>query len=284
MKIKPSKKFIIYAAIWLVLFAMFASITFIIPDFFRKTETVIEYKEVTEIITETVDKVDENGVVIGQEEINKTVVKQVPTEVEKVVVSRYRSPLFWVAFVLTLFSFVAQLACAFLALARERSFVGIPLFYTSLGTLVATVVICEICMILYKWLSWFGIIVCILTVGFSLIAVLKSNAAATAIEAVDKKVKTKTMYIKMLTADAQTTVTKTENEEIKAIAKKVYENVRFSDPMSDSALSMVEEKITEKFAEYDKAVQDGNLDAVKETSAALNTLIAERNAKCKMLK
>ena len=284
MKIKPSKKFIIYAAIWLVLFAMFCSITFIIPDFFRKTETVTEYKDVTETIKVTVDELDENGQVIGQKEVDKTVVKQVPTEVEKVLVSRYRSPLFWVAFVLTIFSFVAQLACAFLALARERSFVGIPLFYTSLGTLVATVVICEICMILYKWLSWFGIIVCILTVGFSLIAVLKSNAAATAIEAVDKKVKAKTMYIKMLTADAQTTVTKTENEEIKAIAKKVYENVRFSDPMSDSALSMVEEKITEKFAEYDKAVQDGNLDAVKETSAALNTLIAERNAKCKMLK
>ena len=275
MKIKPSKKFIIYAAIWLVLFAMFCSITFIIPDFLKHPET----KTVEEKYMETVDELDENGQVIGQKTVEKT--REVQIEVLK---TRYKSPLFWVAFVLTIFSFVAQLACAFLALARERSFVGIPLFYTSLGTLVATVVICEICMILYKWLSWFGIIVCILTVGFSLIAVLKSNAAATAIEAVDKKVKAKTMYIKMLTADAQTTVTKTENEEIKAIAKKVYENVRFSDPMSDSALSMVEEKITEKFAEYDKAVQDGNLDAVKETSAALNTLIAERNAKCKMLK
>ena len=284
MKLKPSKKFIIYAAIWLVLFVMFCSITFIIPDLFRKTETVTEYKEVTEIITETVDKLDENGQVIGQDTVEKTVTKKVPNEVEKVVRSRYKSPLFWVAFVLTLFSFVAQLACAFLALARERSFIGIPLFYTSISALVATVVICEICMILYRWLSWFGIIVCILTAGFSLISVLKSNAAATAIDAVDKKVKAKTMYIKMLTVDAQTTIAKTENEEIKAVAKKIYESIRFSDPMSDSALMSVEEKITEKFAEFDKAVEGGDLDAVKTISTALGALIAERNAKCKMLK
>ena len=283
MKLKPSKKFIIYAAIWLVLFVMFASITFIIPDLFRKTETVIEYKEVTEIITETVDELDENGQVIGQKEVDKTVVKQVPHEVEKFVRSRYRSPLFWVAFVLTLFSFVAQLACAFLALARERSFIGIPLFYTSLGSLVITVLVCETFMILYP-AAWFGIIVCILTTGFSLISVLKSNAAAAAIEAVDKKVKAKTMYIKMLTADAQTTIAKTENEEIKAVAKKIYESIRFSDPMSDSALMSVEEKITEKFAEFDKAVEGGDLDAVKTISTALGALIAERNAKCKMLK
>ena len=283
MKLKPSKKFIIYAAIWLVLFVMFASITFIIPDLFRKTETVTEYKDVTETIKVTVDELDENGQVIGQKEVDKTVVKKVPHEVEKVIRSRYRSPLFWVAFVLTLFSFVAQLACAFLALARERSFIGIPLFYTSLGSLIITVFVSELFMILYP-AAWFGIIVCILTTGFSLISVLKSNAAASAIEAVDKKVKAKTMYIKMLTADAQTTIAKTENEEIKSIAKKIYESIRFSDPMSDSALMSVEEKITEKFAEYDKAVLDGNLDAVKEASAQLSSLIAERNAKCKMLK
>ena len=260
MNLKFNKKFLIYAVAWLVLFAMFCAITFIIPDFFKKTE--VTYEPVY----------NESNVEIGTK------------EVEEVVVSRYKSPVFWVAFVLTIISFIGQLACAFFALNEEKPFLGIPLMYTSTGALIATVIICSICMVLYKWFGWFGIIVCILTVGFSAISVIVAKSAGGAINEVDKKVKVKTMYIKMLTADAQTTVAKAESDEMKKLATKVYEAVRYSDPMSDPALQGVEEKITEKFGEFDAAVAGGDIEAAEATSKALIVLITERNTKCKMLK
>ena len=75
-------------------------------------------------------------------------------------------------------------------------------------------------MVVYKWLGWFGIIVCILTFGFSAISVIGAKMAGSSVSEVDKKIKTKTMYIKMLTADAQTTVAKAESDEMKKIATK----------------------------------------------------------------
>lgn len=260
MNLKVTKKFLIYAVAWLVIFAMFCAITFIIPDFFKKTET--SYEPVY----------DENGTLIETK------------EVEKVIASRYKSPVFWVAFVLAILSFIGQLACAFFALGEEKSFFGLPLIYTSAGALIATAIICSICMVVYKWLGWFGIIVCILTFGFSAISVIGAKMAGSSVSEVDKKIKTKTMYIKMLTADAQTTVAKAESDEMKKIATKVYEAVRYSDPMSDPALQAVEEKITEKFGEFDSAVAGGDVEAAEATSKALIILITERNTKCKILK
>lgn len=258
---KVRKSFIFYAVIWLLAFVMFLAITFVIPkNFLAKTE-----------VEENVPVI-ENGIVVGYEDVETKV-------------SKYENPVFWVSFAFVVISFLGQLACSFVAsLGEDKKFLGIPFMYTSVGALVIMTLIGSFCMVFYRFLGWFGIIVCILAFGFNAISVVLSKAAGDKAGEIDKKIKAKTMYIKMLTADAQTTISKAESDEMKKLATKVYEAVRYSDPMSDPALQAVEEKITEKFGEFDAAVVGGDIEAAETTSKALFILITERNTKCKILK
>lgn len=255
MKIK--KSFIYYAIAWLVLLCMFVAITFVIPKtFLGKMEEV---------------PVMENGVVVGTEMVRG---------------SKYQSPIFWVSFAFVLISFFGQLACAFLASVgdEKKTFLRMPLLYTSATALAVMAIIGSICMAFYRVLGIVAIIVCIIALGVSVISVLRAKAAGDAVDAIDEKIKVKTSYIKMLTVDAQVAVSKAQGEEMKQLARKIYEAVRYSDPVSCDELASVEEKMTAKFSEFDNAVSENNYENAKSASDALLILITERNAKCKALK
>ena len=79
-------------------------------------------------------------------------------------------------------------------------------------------------------------------------------------------------------------MSRAKSEAVKAECKKVYESVRYSDPMSNSALASVESEITIKFSNLSGAVVSDNFDVVAECANELVILIGERNKKCKLLK
>ena len=65
-------------------------------------------------------------------------------------------------------------------------------------------------------------------------------------------------------------------------ATKVYEAIRYSDPMSNDALASLESEITIKFKAFENAVVSGI--ACAETANELLILVEERNKKVKVLK
>ncbi len=67
-------------------------------------------------------------------------------------------------------------------------------------------------------------------------------------------------------------------------AKKVYEAVRYSDPMSSEALSVAEAGITAKFDELTAAVTAADDAKISEIADEVVLLVKERNNKCKVLK
>ena len=72
--------------------------------------------------------------------------------------------------------------------------------------------------------------------------------------------------------------------ELKTEAKKVYEAIRYSDPMSNPALSDLEAQIFNKFNEFSSTVKSENMETTKTVAGELLTLIQNRNKKCKLLK
>lgn len=131
---------------------------------------------------------------------------------------------------------------------------------------------------------WVGIILDVLIVAFYAITIIASKAAADTIENIDNKVKAKTFFIKSLTVDAESLVSRAKSDETKAIAKKVYEAIRYSDPMSNEALSSVESQITIKFNEFSNAVIEDNKPTAKAIGNELIILVNDRNTKCKLSK
>lgn len=100
----------------------------------------------------------------------------------------------------------------------------------------------------------------------------------------DIKNKGQTLFVKSLTEDVKSLISAAKSEDAKAECKKVYEAVRYSDPMSSDVLGSVESQITIAFIKLSEAVTAEQNEAVKEFASELIILSGDRNNKCKLLK
>lgn len=79
-------------------------------------------------------------------------------------------------------------------------------------------------------------------------------------------------------------MSRASSDEMKAEAKKVYEAIRYSDPMSNDALANIENQIQNEFNVFADAVKNNDIDLAKSASYEFVILINNRNSKCKFLK
>ena len=193
---------------------------------------------------------------------------------------------FWAGYIFITIAFIGQLVCAYIALKTDdktKLFYNIPIIRVSYTGLIFTLIFGALCMAIPNLPNWVGIIVCLLILAFTAIAVIKAKAASDVVENIDEKVKAKTLFVKTLTVDAESLLARAATPEAKDACKKVFEAVRYSDPMSNDALAGVESQITLKFNELSEAVS-GGADNVKNIADELVILIGDRNKKCKLLK
>ena len=193
---------------------------------------------------------------------------------------------FWSVWAFILLAFIGNLVCTAIALKTDdktRLFYNIPIIRVSYTGLILTIVFGVICMLIPDLPAWIGIIVCLLILAFTACAVIKAKAAADIVESIDTDVKAHTLFVKSLTADAESLLSRAAAPEAKNACKKVFEAVRYSDPMSNDALSGVESQITLKFDEFSNAVTSG-ADNIEKLADELAVLINDRNKKCKLLK
>lgn len=194
---------------------------------------------------------------------------------------------FWIGYGFTLAAFLGQLLCAWLAFKeseKRKLFYKLPLVFISYVALILTAVVGIVFMTVPQIPAWIAAIVCSVILAFGAVAVIKAKVAAETVSAIDEKVKTKTAFIKELTARAESVMTAAQTPELKTAAKKVYEAIRYSDPMSSMELSEIEGKIAESFETFAKSVSSGDVAETKSAAANLILLLNERTAKCKLLK
>lgn len=197
------------------------------------------------------------------------------------------TPSFWIGYVFILISFIGQIICTYFALKDSdisKTFYNISLVTTSYTGLILSFVFGGLCMLISPLSYWVGAIICMILLAANVISVVKAAAAIDIVGGVDEKVKESTLFIKALTVDAESLMSRAKSEAVKSECKKVYEAVRYSDPMSNPALSSVESEITIKFSDFSAAVVSDDLAAAEECARELVILIGERNKKCKLLK
>ena len=197
------------------------------------------------------------------------------------------TPSFWVGYTFITLSFIGQIVCAYFALKDndiKKTFYNVSLISTNYTGLILSFVFGGLCMIISPLPYWVVIILCAIVLAFNIIAVVKATAAIYVVGGIDKKVKESTLFIKSLTVDAENLMSRAKSEIIKAECKKVYEAVRYSDPMSNAALASIESEITITFAKLSEAVVDDNFETVSEFTSEIIILLGDRNKKCKLLK
>lgn len=194
---------------------------------------------------------------------------------------------FWVGYVFITVAFIGQLVCAFFALKAEnikKMFYRIPMISISYTGFILMLIAGGIFMAIPTLPEWIGIIVCVAILAFNAIAVIKATAAAEVVDGIDEKVKTQTFFVKSLIADAQSLMASAKSDELRTEAKKVYEAIRYSDPMANSALSELDIQIKRQFNAFSDAVKAEDDELAKETADALAEIIERRNQECKLLK
>lgn len=202
-------------------------------------------------------------------------------------VTRFDKGVFWIAYALITLSFIAQLITAYKFIkddSNEKMFLNIPLLSTGYMAVIVSLIIGGVVMVFPVIPAWIGAVVCLLVAGYFIIACIKASVTVNVVANIDEKVKTKTAFIRMAIVEAENILARATTTETKAEIKKVYEALKYSDPMSNPALEDIEQDIDNGLKELKKAVTDSNVTKVEEISARLLLNVKERNSKCKALK
>ena len=197
------------------------------------------------------------------------------------------TPSFWCGYILIDLSLLGDLICGYFALKEEnahKAFYSISLLYTAYIGLVLTFVVGGLCMLLPFLPFWLGGVLCAVVLGINIAALVKNAAAIDIVEEVDHKVQGKTLFIRSLTADAELLLTLARSEEAKVQCHKVYEAIRYSDPMSDDSLAALENDISLRFARLREAVETDDPAQMKQLADDMLLLLKDRNKRVQLLK
>lgn len=184
-------------------------------------------------------------------------------------------------------AFIGQLVCAYITFKTEnlkKLFYNLPLVRISYTGLCLTVVFGALCMAVPDLPNWIGIIVCLLILSFNIIAIIKAKLAAETVGEIDENVKAKTMFTTELTLQAQNILTDAKTDTQKQSVKKVFDAMRYSDPVSDNELFDVETNIKMMMNRLSTSVKNNDEENVVSLSNSITELIKQRNAICKAYK
>lgn len=194
---------------------------------------------------------------------------------------------FWVGYAFITIAFVGNLICSLLFFKEENKgtvFLNIPIIQLAYSALIISLIVGAVAMAVPQIPYWIGVIVDVLVVAFYAIAIVKASAAADIVNDVEQKIKTQTFFIKSLTVDADSLMARANSDEMKAETKKVYEAIRYSDPMSNDTLTSIENQIQNEFNTFAAAVKNNNIEFAKSSANGIIILLNDRNKKCKLLK
>ena len=195
---------------------------------------------------------------------------------------------FWIGYTGIMLVFFGNLFVSLMFFSKSenvsKTFLNYPLLRLAWSALATTFLAGTIIMSVRAIPAWVGALICILILFFYAVAVITTSSAVDAVESIEERVQEKTAVMLGLTADAEALISRAPNDEIRSECKKVYEALRYSDPVSDVGLTDIEIHISAELADFSGAVKNSSTEEVKALSAQLREDIRERAIKCKSLK
>lgn len=189
---------------------------------------------------------------------------------------------FWIAYVFTAAAFAAQIGIWKTALGKEGTlkskFLGFPIVHIGIVYAIIQVIAFAVFLFAPTLPTWSAIVVCPIIAGLSAVGMISADAGRNEIERVEAKVQNKVFYVREMQADIELLADNESDAAVKTALTHLAEKIRFSDPMSNEQLADLENKISIKAAELKTA--SSKLEIITE----LNSLLDERNKKCKILK
>ena len=189
---------------------------------------------------------------------------------------------FWISYAFTVLAFAAQLIIWKAALGRSESlkskFLGFPVVHIGIVYLIVQVIALAVFLFIPTLPIWSAVVGCAVVAGVSAVCMIASYVGRSEIERVSVKVREKTFYIKQLQTEVELLAGAETDAATKSELAQLAEKIRYSNPMSDEQLADIEDRITAKIAELKSSANKVKI--INE----LNSLLDERNRKCKLLR
>lgn len=160
----------------------------------------------------------------------------------------------------------------------KSKFLGLPVLHIGIVYLVVQVVALIVFLSIPTLPIWSAVVACAVIAGVSAVCMIASDVGRSEIDRVSAKVQEKTFYIKQLQADVELLAGAETDTATKSALAQLAEKIRYSDPMSDEQVADIEDRITAKIAELKSSTDK------TEIINELNSLLDERNRKCKLLR
>lgn len=164
-----------------------------------------------------------------------------------------------------------------------KKILGVSIIHTGWKYFVITLVLSAICLFC-KANIIYQVVIAVLIIALGIIELIKAKTAVNYVAQTDEKIKTNMAFIKEMTVESQNLMNRAKAPMLKTICTKVYEALRYSDPMSNENLADIETRIKEEFSTFTDAVLSDNLDLTESSGKELLDLIEDRNTKCKAMK
>lgn len=190
---------------------------------------------------------------------------------------------FWVSYGFMLAAFVLHIACVFFIsknISVETVFFGIPLFSFSVYFVCAEL-FCSLVFMIFKAMVSVKLAILVqalLLCVFIVIAVISIMTRDT-VQNVSNKIKENVNFIKGINIDVEMLMQRSTNGDVTGALKKLSETIKYSDPMTNSAVAAQEQMIMQYMAELRNTFDAGDMVRAKELCEKIELLFIERNKK-----
>lgn len=197
------------------------------------------------------------------------------------------TPSFWWGYGFIMLYFAVNLISAIIAFAgkdAKKIFYNISYFKISYRGLVIAFVVGGLFMLISVIPYWVCILVSAVLMAANIVSIVKAAMAVRIVSDLDEKVAVQTRFIYKLSGQAQALAEMVKTDDLKELTQKVYEAIRYSDPMSHEGISDLDKQVADQYEVFSNAVINGERIDVTAAADKLLFLLKNRNEKCKVLK
>ena len=195
---------------------------------------------------------------------------------------------FWVGYGFTAVSFLIALTATFLSLGGRRpmksKYLGLSVFVIAWRYVAVQAAWGLVCMLAPDMPLWVSGLVGLLILCGGLFLIFSVEIGADEVRSVGAEIERKRDYVQLLYTDVSLLPQRTGDPALKQQLEELARQFRFSDPMSSEELASLESEIAARVAQLKEALPTQPAEQSRAQAAELSLLLAERNAKCKVLK
>lgn len=198
-----------------------------------------------------------------------------------------KNGIFWMSYIFMCLAFVIQIASMFLALRSletETVFMGIPLASLSFYYFFAAIFVGGVFMFFQNASFKLAFILQILILAIYIVVAIMSLMSRDIVQDVNDNLKENVEAIKTLNVDIDVFIPQVGDPTLKKALKKLSETIKYSDPISNTAVEEIEDQIMYSVNVLRVYIENDKNEEAIQTCKDMEVLFLQRNSLLKATK